>query len=254
MLFDSFQAMRGSPEVIDELPAALYSLGVPQRINQDLRRKAHDAVLDHSSESTSIEVERRMVAALGLRERDRAPHHSNDHGSAIARLRVEGLSRNSLKAIHGSFFPKVPWGGQFRRRIAQVGNLGSPYCFISSHIAIPQRLDDLVARSSQATAFLQRVAMLYTGMLLIHPFEDGNGRMARISVLGIAASCEERVQACAWLLVALRASQAKFIDAAFALRFGQADALDRLVDEALFVSDSLAGESRDVDFDSALAR
>jgi fido (protein-threonine AMPylation protein) len=91
-------------------------------------------------------------------------------------------------------------------------------------------------------------------MLLIHPFEDGNGRMARIVALGIASTSEERIQACAWIFAALRASQAKFIDAAFALRFGQVDALDRLVDEALFVSDSLSNESAKLDFDTALAR
>ncbi len=253
MLFDSFQVVRGGPEVMDELPPALYAVCAP-RVNRDSMTEADGTISNHSLDRLSDEVERRLVASLGRRERDRAPHHVNDHGSAVARLRAEGFSGNTLKSIHGTFFPRTPWGGHFRRRVAQVGNLGSPYCFISSHSAIPQKLDDLVARSSRSTAFLQRVAVLYTGMLLIHPFEDGNGRMARIVALGIASTSEERIQACAWIFAALRASQAKFIDAAFALRFGQVDALDRLVDEALFVSDSLSNESAKLDFDTALAR
>lgn len=84
----------------------------------------------------------------------------------------------TLKAIHKAMFGNVwVWAGDFRKSITSIGI--EPY-------KVPYQLGELCAdvdawvHNCDGLGILEQAARIHHRLVLIHPFENGNGRFSRL--------------------------------------------------------------------------
>jgi Fic-DOC domain mobile mystery protein B len=85
---------------------------------------------------------------------------------------------STLKEIHRSMFCNVwDWAGKFRRSITSIGI--KPYLI---QIELSKLCNDVNAWSNEKIALtpLEQAARIHHRLVFIHPFENGNGRFARL--------------------------------------------------------------------------
>jgi cell filamentation protein len=95
------------------------------------------------------------------------------------------LTTEDLKSWHREWLGNVyPWAGEIR-----TVNLGKGSVQFAAAARIPKLLDEFQTqcldqytpcRASNAEALVQALAMTHIELILIHPFREGNGRLARL--------------------------------------------------------------------------
>lgn len=103
---------------------------------------------------------------------------------------TEILNVSRLVAIHKRMFGRVwRWAGQFRRT---EKNIGIPPELISMRLR--QHLDDVDSWISNGTYELPEIlGRFHHGLVLIHPFPNGNGRHARLVTEAVCRAVGHRL-------------------------------------------------------------
>jgi cell filamentation protein len=95
------------------------------------------------------------------------------------------FSANDIGRIHGTWLGEIyPWAGRYRQ--VQISKSGFPF---AAPKQIPRLMTELErlhlskvtpCRPAGVEETARRLAVVHAELLLIHPFRDGNGRMARL--------------------------------------------------------------------------
>lgn len=101
---------------------------------------------------------------------------------------TRGLGSPQLRLLHSAVAPGAPRAGLFRINRIWVGAADDPLSFVASQVDVEQHLRD-VWKLYMRLDCLRRAVLLMYAMTVLHPFEDGNGRVMRAALvsLGIAS-------------------------------------------------------------------
>ena len=128
---------------------------------------------------------------LGIKKKREMDETESEELKQATRWAMQNYDRdhvftsNDIRALHRIWLEKIyPWAGQYRRVIMSKG--GFPFAF-------PEQIPKLMANlenhflkkytpchENSSEKLATTLAAVHTELLLIHPFREGNGRLARL--------------------------------------------------------------------------
>ncbi len=114
--------------------------------------------------------EPKIVEVLGLRQ-------AHDLARSLADDRDRDLSQADVRELHAVILPGVSYAGHYRKVEVEISGAEHrpppPY-------EIPQAMEELLAWMGESRNPPLMAAVVHAWFAHIHPFEDGNGRIARL--------------------------------------------------------------------------
>ncbi|WP_142807649.1 Fic family protein [Stenotrophomonas maltophilia] len=127
---------------------------------------------------------------------------------AASKCSISALHARSFLSIHARFSPGAVDRAGFRVRRIWVGASDAPHSFVAAHIDVESHL----SRVCGAVAGMGPVTRLYALLMainILHPFEDGNGRLMR--AMAFAFSIQYRCDFFAFLAIHIKLMQQDFV-------------------------------------------
>lgn len=101
------------------------------------------------------------------------------------------FTSNDIRALHRIWLEKIyPWAGQYRQVVMSKG--GFPFAFPAQIPKLMESLENQFLKKytpchkDSPEKLATALAVVHTELLLIHPFREGNGRLARLLALLMA--------------------------------------------------------------------
>lgn len=172
---DAFRPL--GPELLPEIKAYY-------RVGLTYTSTALEGFTYTESETKVLLEEGLTVGGKPLRDALAVTGHAKAYDYMFSLLGAEGLTCADILAMHRLLAGALESGqaGAYRQR--QVFVTGTSHAFPAPS-AVPRRMDELGAWLVEARDALHPVeyaARLHLRLVSIHPFEDGNGRTARLAM------------------------------------------------------------------------
>lgn len=106
-----------------------------------------------------------------------------------ARNSIQGLTPSLLKRVHQAVAPEVESHGRFRIGNVVVGGKTPSTAFVTSKIDVEKHLKECFPMFHRLSIEGRSALIIYV-MSILHPFEDGNGRVMRALLTMLAAHGE----------------------------------------------------------------
>ncbi|MDD5711209.1 MAG: Fic family protein [Smithellaceae bacterium] len=158
------------------------------------RYDTSDLVENQHQPGSRGRVLRNLVAAKTVREINAAEYREFKR---LTREAIHAYDRDhiftaeDLRALHRSWLqPIYPWAGQYRQVVMSKG--GFTFAFPEFIPKLMGELEEEVlrrytpCRGRQDDDLAWALAVVHTELLLIHPFREGNGRIARLLAMLMA--------------------------------------------------------------------
>jgi len=151
-----------------------------------------EALYSLQSQKIKVSIKKILLASF-LRSRKHNPQLSQifDYQKALLQafvwIKRRHLSSALMKKIHAIVKKGAPRElGRFRKKQNWIGKEGCPieeaYFYPPKATLVPKYMHNLECYGKLKEEALQQLAIFFAQLLIIHPFMDGNGRVARIII------------------------------------------------------------------------